>query len=100
MSSEANHVKDELVQQLRVSVEKVRIALHDLEEMRTSGKERVAAFCDFMRNDIDVTAESKIEEIRKQINEQRIRLIEEVDEYRLGAPEGDSTRSGLPHGEQ
>lgn len=47
-------------------VERLRIACVDLREMVATGKERVVNYCEFLRQDIEITAESKIEELHKE----------------------------------
>ena len=67
----------DLMNKMQVSVEQVRISLIELEELKSSGGKRITAYCDTLRNDIEVIAESKKEEIDKLCTS----LINEVNVY-------------------
>src|SRR4051812_4805192 len=80
----------DLKQTLGTCLTRIEISLKDLNEQRTSGCERVHLHCEFMRQDIEISAESKCIEIRDQSDDERliadiltskVSLIEDIDAY-------------------
>lgn len=68
---------EQLKEDFQITMEQIKISLIDLKQVKTTGRDMVSKFCEFLRQDIEIEVDSKIDEMRRVCT----LLTNEITEY-------------------